>query len=259
MSELTLVIPDPHAHPDYSNARFDLLSHLIMDRKPDTIICLGDFADMPSLSSYDKGKKSFEGRRFKDDCESAIDAQVRMFAGIAEYNDRARRNKDKQYRPTTVMLGGNHDEGRISRIVNDNPEWEGVIALSALRYNDYWHTYVPYRHTIDLDGVLYSHHFATGVSGRPIGGINMGRSLVQKNYVSSTVGHSHLWNSFTDTRRDGTRVHGLSAGCFVDFALEFAAETHHLWWRGVILKHNVRDGDYDLEQISLDRLRALYG
>lgn len=259
MSELTLVIPDPHAHPEHSNVRFDWLSALIMDRKPDTIICLGDFSDMPSLSSYDKGKKAFEGRRFADDCQSAIDAQYRMFAGVVGYNERARRNKDKQYRPATILLGGNHDQGRIDRIVNDNPEWEGVISLGALQYSEYWETYVPYRDSIAVDGVLYSHHFATGISGRPIGGLNMGRSLIQKNYVSSTVGHSHLWNHFSDTRRDGKRMHGLSAGCFVDYAPDFAAETHHLWWSGVVLKHNVNDGDYDLEQISLDRLRNTYG
>lgn len=259
MSELTLVIPDPHAHPEYSNARFDLLSELIMDRKPDTIICLGDFADMPSLSSYDKGKKAFEGRRFKDDCDATIDAQQRMFKSTQEYNERARRNKDKQYRPRTVIFGGNHDQGRIDRIVNDNPEWEGVISLDALKYTDYWQEYVPYRAEVCISGVLYSHHFATGISGRPISGITMGRSLVQKNYTSSIVGHSHLFNHFTDTRRDGTKIHGLSAGWFGDFEPDFARETNHLWWSGVIMLHNVVNGDYDLEQISMDRLRKTYG
>ena len=65
-----LVIPDCHAAPEYDNDRFTALGKFIVDEQPDIIVCLGDFGDMPSLSSYDKGTKGFEGRRFKKDVES---------------------------------------------------------------------------------------------------------------------------------------------------------------------------------------------
>ena len=39
----------------------------IFEEKPDVVVCLGDWFDMASLSSHDKGKKSFEGRRYKQD------------------------------------------------------------------------------------------------------------------------------------------------------------------------------------------------
>lgn len=77
-----LVVPDPHAHPDYSNKRFEYLGKLIVDLKPDKVICLGDFADLPSLCSYDKGTAGFEGRRYKDDVASVIDAQEKMLFAI---------------------------------------------------------------------------------------------------------------------------------------------------------------------------------
>ena len=35
------------------------------------IVCLGDFADMESLSSYDRGKMEMEGRRYARDIASA--------------------------------------------------------------------------------------------------------------------------------------------------------------------------------------------
>ena len=60
-----LVIPDSHAHPDYSNERYDWLAELILDIKPDVVIDIGDWFDMPSLCSYDRGTKGFEGRRFQ--------------------------------------------------------------------------------------------------------------------------------------------------------------------------------------------------
>ena len=37
--------------------------------KVDKVICMGDFASMDSMSSYDRKKKSFEGRRYKKDIE----------------------------------------------------------------------------------------------------------------------------------------------------------------------------------------------
>ncbi len=42
----------------------------------------GDFADMPSLSSYDIGKKTFEGRRYKADIEAAHSAMEALLAPI---------------------------------------------------------------------------------------------------------------------------------------------------------------------------------
>ena len=52
-----LVIPDCHAAPEYDNDRFTALGNFIVDEQPNIIVCLGDFGDMPSLSSYDKGTK----------------------------------------------------------------------------------------------------------------------------------------------------------------------------------------------------------
>ena len=71
-----LVIGDSHAKPGISNRRFEWLGKLILDEKPDVIIDIGDFEDMPSLSSYDVGKKSYEGRRYIKDLESAWEARA---------------------------------------------------------------------------------------------------------------------------------------------------------------------------------------
>ena len=56
-----LVMGDPHCTPKASNDRFLWAGRLAADLKPNTIICMGDFASMDSLSSYDKGKKQFIG------------------------------------------------------------------------------------------------------------------------------------------------------------------------------------------------------
>ena len=80
MSKIHLVIPDSHAHPDFNNDRFDWLGHLINDVKPDVVVDIGDMFDMPSLCSYDKGTKGFEGRRYRADIAAGIEAQDRMMS-----------------------------------------------------------------------------------------------------------------------------------------------------------------------------------
>ena len=67
MSRTHLIIPDPHAHPDFHNERADWLGKLIKYLKPDVVINIGDAADMPSLCSYDKCTRAFGVRSYRKD------------------------------------------------------------------------------------------------------------------------------------------------------------------------------------------------
>src|ERR1700676_4373214 len=75
MSEQTslLVIGDVHTNPDYPNTRLEWLGKKIIESQFDIIVQVGDFADMGSLSSYDKGKRTNEGKRIRNDIASAHD------------------------------------------------------------------------------------------------------------------------------------------------------------------------------------------
>ena len=69
-----LIIPDTQCKSGQDFSFLDKIGKYIVEKQPDVVIHLGDFADMPSLSSYDKGKKSFEGRRYTKDIASAKEA-----------------------------------------------------------------------------------------------------------------------------------------------------------------------------------------
>jgi len=79
-----LIIPDPHAHPLYHNDRADWMGKLIAEIKPDLVVNMGDAADLPSLSTFDKGKSSFHGQRYGADIESHLDFQERLWAAVQE-------------------------------------------------------------------------------------------------------------------------------------------------------------------------------
>lgn len=247
-----LVIPDGHAHPKYNNKRAMWLGKLIKDVKPDVVIDLGDTADMPSLCSYDKGKKDFQGRTYASDISAHSEFQDMLW-----HEPR----KSKKKLPLRVRLIGNHDQ-RIERAITLQPELEGTVSYSDLDLERYYDVVVPYNGstpgTIEIDGVTYAHYLVSGNSGRPISGDNHASMLLQKMFVSCTVGHSHMLDFSMKTRADGKKILGLVAGVFQDYDSDYAGEGNKLWWRGAIIKRNVHQGTYDLETVSMDRLKREY-
>lgn len=239
-----LVIPDAHANPDYDNSRFDWLGEFIVDVMPDIILCLGDFADMPSLSSYDKGTRGFEGRRYSRDLASCKDALERLFRPITLYNDQRSRNKKQQYRPRTIMLGGNHEEGRINKVTQMHPELHETISVSDLDYGRFFHEYVPYKSISVIEGFAVSHYFVSGLMGRPIGGERAAHNLLTKQGMSCIAGHSHLLDMAVRTKADGQKIMGLVAGCFVhqEMVEGWNANTAGMRWNGITLLEDVKDG-----------------
>ena len=253
-----LIIPDYHAKPGRSNAPMKWVANLAVREKPDVIIQLGDFFDMESLSSYDKGKKSFEGRRYKKDLAAGHDALQKFNEGILKYNAKRLEKKLKQYRPHMIMLGGNHEE-RIERVVQMQPEFEDVISLDDLRREEFGWQVVPFLQPVEIDGIMYSHYFVSGVKGLPIGGENPAKALLMKRFKSCTAGHTHILDFAERTSADGQKIMGLIAGCFFQGNEDWAPkEVNEMWWKGVILKHEVRNGVYDPEFISIERLKKEY-
>lgn len=247
-----LVIPDQHAHPDYSNKRADLLSKLILDVKPDVVINIGDGADMASLSSYDKNKRSFQGRTYKADIDAHLDFQNRIWEPIY---------RRKRRLPYTIYCIGNHEQ-RIEKALDLSPELEGSIGMGDLQLHQWYDDIVPYEGgtpgVIAVDGILYSHYFISGVKGLPIGGEHPADSLVTKTFMSATSGHLHLADFSIRTAGNGKKLMGSFVGCYQDYDAPWAGESNRLWWRGVLIKHNVFEGVYDPQFVSLETLRKEY-
>lgn len=229
-----LIIPDAHAHPKTDNKRFDWLGKFISDVDPDLVVCLGDFADMAALSSYDRGKLSFEGRRYKDDLKATHNAQERLF--------------DKAHKASSeyVMLLGNHED-RIDRAVNENPELEGHICMEDLQYEDYWDTVVPFLAPYHFRGYFAAHYFPAGIMGRPVGGKHIAASLLNKTHCSTIVGHNHLFAAHCENRPNGEKMWGFSAGCYTHPGLveKWCSSTMHMWDRGVLFLQGVDKGTQD--------------
>lgn len=229
-----LIIPDSHAHPDYDNDRFEALGEFIVQEAPDIVINIGDFADMPSLSSYDKGRRSAEGRRFEDDVESLRDAQRRLFAPIKKTR--------KKLNILWVLTLGNHED-RVERATQKDPELYGALSLP---FDPLWEKHAFLKKVV-LDGIAYSHYFPSGVMGRPISGENIGKTLCMKLHHSAVQGHSHIFDHSERSVINGRKIFGLSCGCFIHpkFKEGWNEPMEHMYWRGVVVLEGVHKGYYD--------------
>lgn len=252
-----LCIPDDHAYPEDNFRRFEWLGNYIIDKRPPVIVKLGDSWDMPSLCSYDKGKKSFVFQNVQNDIEAGHKAEELMFGPLIKYNNMMTKNKKKQYTPLIIKLIGNH-EYRVKRLLDYEPRWAGSVSMSNFNTRlNLEEVVVDYNDFIIVDDVCYSHFFASGVQGRPFASA---RAMLMKKGMSCTMGHTHTLDSATLTKPTGDLVRALVAGCFQDNDHEgFAGkQVDEMYWNGIIHKHQVLKGSYDLEEISINRLESMY-
>jgi hypothetical protein len=252
-----LVIPDSHANADTDNRRYLWLGRFILERQPDIIVNLGDLFDMASLSSYDKGKKSFEGRRYKNDIDCGVDALQKMDQAWNDFNNKRKNIKKGALKPPRKIITlGNH-EGRILRAVENSSELEGILSIDNLRLKEFNYEVYPFKSPVCVDGIYFNHYFPSGVLGQPISGVSIASSLIQKNLVSSVQGHTHTWDHAIRSRPDGTKVIGLCAGWYGEQAT-FEDATDQLWVSCITMLHDCHNGIFDIEQISIERIKREY-
>lgn len=254
MGRVHAVIPDCQVKPgqDFSYLRW--IGNFLAKKKPDVIVQIGDFADMPSLSSYDKGKKSFEGRRYKEDVNAAALAMTSLMLPILREQFRLIANKKKQWNPELHLTLGNHEE-RIERAVNDDPKLDGTISVSDLRYECYGFRVHPFLHPVFIDGVGYSHYWTSGAMGRPV---TSASALVTKKLQSCVMGHNQHWDVRRTFRADGKGVIGLFVGSCYMHDEDYLGPQGNNYDRGIWILHEVQDGDFHPMHVSLKFLKERY-
>lgn len=252
VEETILIKPDSHACCKESNKRFDLLGKFTNDRRPSIIVDLGDHWDMESLSSFDKGKASAEGNRYINDIDVGIDAMERFLNPLT-------------YNPRKVFIRGNH-EYRIIRAANSDPALVGTLGYEDLQLEEMGWEVCDYKDVIDIEGIAFTHHFTAGRMDKPISGVDgasQARNILTKVHMSAVQGHSHVWGYAEDTLTTGKRIFAIVAGCFFEKEVSYASKSEQKKWsRGVTLLHKVitENGvEWDVEKVSIDRMRAMYG
>lgn len=249
-----MIIGDTQVKPGVPTEHMTWIGRYIVDQfaGQDILVAhLGDHWDMPSLSLYDKGKKEMEGRRYLRDIKAGNDAFDLLNEPLLDYNKKVR----NKWKPELLFLTGNHED-RITRAVESDAHLEGTLSLDSLNAKSWGWKVSPFLEVEEVDGISYSHYFYNPNTGRPYCGDNLHLRL-------KTIGRS-----FTMGHQQGVqyalravgkkRHHGLVLGSTYLHDEKYLGPQGNACWRGIVVCHQVHDGQYDVMMVSLDYLCRRY-
>lgn len=254
-----LVIPDTQVREGVPIGHIKAAGKYLVEHRPDVVVVLGDWYDMPSLSVFNTNLEA-EGLKIQADLLAGDRAMVEFLKPLAQHNFRQQANKKKLYKPRLVYCVGNHDpQVRIPRLIDGNPILQGflnddtTVMLEKMGFE-----VIPFLDIIDIGGIRFSHYFINPHSARkaPLGGMidtmlkNCGFSFVQ--------GHTQTYKMGKHYLADDTVRLGIVAGAFYDHEERYMGPQGNKHWRGIIQLNDVKDGAADVCEISLDYLKRKY-
>lgn len=250
-----LIIADTQCKPGHDLSYMSALGEYIAHKRPNVIVHIGDHWDFPSLSSYDKGKKSFEGRRLKADIEAGNEGMRLLLAPILALQETQRRGKRKVYTPRMIFCMGNH-EARFDRLSEDMPELDGFVGTETLELKELgWEVY-PFLKPVVVDGINYVHYLANPMTGKPYSGTALNRlKTVGASYI---VGHTQLLDIAIRPTLDGRMQLGIVNGACYPHDEDYKGPQGNTHFRGVIMLHEVADGFGLPMPVSLGYLMQRY-
>jgi len=251
------LIPDVQAKVGTPTPHLTAAGEYIAAKRPEVIVCIGDFWDMPSLSTYEKkGKKYWHGKSVMADIDAGNDAMASLLDPIKRYNKKRKKDKKKLYKPRMVFCMGNH-EYRIDRAIADDPALEGLLSLDMLATDD-WEV-VPFLESINIEGVLFSHYFVNPLSltnGTLCGTIE---NKLQKIGHSFCMGHQQTFQLGYHYLPSGEVHVGVVAGAFYSHREDYLGAQGNNHWRGCVMLNDVREGFFDPMPLSLHYLVEEWG
>lgn len=252
------IIPDCQVEPGTPTVHLEWIGQYIVDQyagTPLTVINLGDFWNMGSLSTYDKkGGRLMEGRRVIADIIAGNRGMDLLRGAHTAYNQT--KAKNRQWEPDWHLLLGNHED-RITRAVESDAQLEGLLSLEMLNAKAWGWKVHDFKDVVTLDGVAYSHYFYNQNTGRPLGGSNAETRLRTIGH-SFTMGHQQGLLYGVRTLANGQMQHALVAGSCYLHSEEYRGAQANGEWRGVIVCNQVEKGSYDPMFVSLDYLCRRY-
>ncbi len=236
------VIPDVQDRPNLSKQHLRWVGNYIAAKRPDVVVCLGDFADMTSLNSYEVGTADAEGTRYEADIKSAHAAMRALTDPFARI---------RGYHPIQHLTLGNHED-RIDREANKNPRLIGTIGVNDLEYEDFGWRVWDFLQVARIDDIEYSHYFISGSMGRPVSSAS---ALLRARQSSAVMGH---------VQRVDLAVHpftqkiGLFAGLCNLHDEKYLTPQGNSCKRGIWMLNEVKNGSFDPMFVSLGFLERNY-
>jgi predicted phosphodiesterase len=254
-----LIIPDTQVREGVCTAHIKAAGNYIVRHKPDHIVVMGDWWDMPSLSRFNSNLEA-EGLKIQKDLEAGNDAMLELLLPYIKYNGKRKTHKKKLYRPKLTYIVGNHDpQVRIPRLIEEHPILEGFLTDNTnLFLEGLGFEVVPYLEIKNIEGIRFSHYIQNphSLRGSPLSGQidtmlkNAGHSFVQGHQQTYKMGKHYL--------SDGTQRLGIVCGAFYEHDERYMSPQGNKHWRGIVQLNDVKDGSACVCELSLDYLKRKY-
>ena len=114
----------------------------------------------------------------------------------------------------------------------------------------------PFLQPVVIDGVCYSHYFTTGILGKPA---TTASAQLAKKHQSCIAGHQQGRQVAYATRADGIRITSIIAGSCYEHDEDYLGAQGNNYWRGILMLHEVENGQFDEMFVSLKYLKKRYG
>ena len=250
-----LVIFDMQVKPESDLRHLPAIGNYIVRHQPEKIVVIGDWWDMHSLSSYDRGTKNAEGARYQDDIDAGCAAMSTLLAPVRSLNATRRRTKGRMYKPELHFLMGNHEE-RIMRHVNANPHLAGKLSYDDFCLPFYGFTVHDFLEPLHLDGIEYVHYVQNRNSPSPKAS---SRVAMAQTKMSTTQGHRPCLDISTDWADDKGMMWSITCGASYLDDEAYKGPQGNKHWRGIVHKRHVKGGDFDPTFLRLSTLMEKYG
>lgn len=242
LGRMHVVIPDCQVKAGVPTEHLEWIGNYIAEKRPDVVVQIGDFADMPSLSHYDNGKMAAEGRRYVKDIAAVRAGMERLMAPIKKVPD---------YHPELHLTMGNH-EYRILREVEDNPKYEGRFSYSDLGYEDFGWKVHDFLKVVEIDQIEFAHYFTTGVMGKPV---SSAAAMLRERQKSCIQGHVQYTDMAIHRKTQNVAI--FSGLCYLHDEPYLGPQGNNSR-RQIITCHEVENGRFDPSFISLNFLKTAY-
>lgn len=254
-SKRHFIVPDCQVRPGVPTDHIDWVGQAIVDYKPDVVVNIGDFWDMPSLSSHDgPGSLAMEGARYEDDIQTGNEAFARLVKPMREEQARLTKGKRAKWDPRCIWTMGNH-EHRIERAINNDPRYAGTIGphhLNTERFERF-----RFLEPVVIDDIYYAHFWQMEKSHRNISGSLDNR--INKICDSFVAGHEQGLLLHRRPLPTGRTIHAIVAGSCYLYDEGYRGHQRNNDWRGVVVLNDVRNrGECEPMPLTLDYLCRKY-
>ena len=230
------ILTDAQVMPGVKMDHLSWYGQYVADKKPDVIVCIGDFGDFPSLSKFGRGERDFAEHRWAKDL-AAFHEGMQLFLDPIEAEIARTAKTSDPWDPWKEFLEGNH-ESHIDRITQEFPILEGTIDKSDLCLEEYGWRVHPFLQPISIGGVAFCHYFPSGVMGRPI---TSAPQILSKLHMSAFAGHQQGREIAYARRADGGNLTAIISGSFYQHTYKFLSPFTNAHWRGTFLLNEVRN------------------